>query len=98
MNHRERYIDIVEDKRIEVENDGSRSGSRFHIGAIAQQIEEAMIKYDIDFAGLQHHSINGGQDVYTIGYQEFIGIQGLIIQRQQDRLLSIENRLTSAGI
>ena len=126
MNHRERYIDIVEHveieekpifhelhpkmvigteeikhvtyERVEVENDGSRSGKRFHIGAIAQQVEAAMKKHNVDFAGLQHHSVNDGQDVYTIGYQEFIGIQGLIIQRQQTRLLSIEGRLTKAGI
>lgn len=100
MNHRERYIDIDPDtgEQIEVENDGSRAGSRFHVGAIAQQVEAAMKKHGIDFAGLQHHSINGGQDVYTIGYQEFVGIQGEIIQRQQKTLQEILTRLDQAGI
>jgi hypothetical protein len=98
MNHRERYIEIIDGERVEVENDESRAGSRFHVGAIAQQVEEAMKKHGIDFAGLQHHSLKGGQDVYTIGYQEFIGIQGEIIQRQQSRINSIEDRLTKAGI
>lgn len=108
MNHRERYkerVNITDEdgniigfEVIEVENDGSRAGSRYHIGAIAQQVEEAMKNFGIDFAGLQHHSINGGEDVYTIGYQEFIGIQGLIIQRQQKTIESILERLDLAGI
>lgn len=99
MNYREAYRDVLEDGTIvERENDESRSGKRYHIGAIAQQVESAMKKHNIDFAGLQHHSISGGEDIYSIGYQEFIGIQGLIIQRQQGRLLSIEERLTKAGL
>lgn len=107
MNYRDAYYDVVEVKdndgnvkleRVPVENDGSRAGTRYHIGAVAQQVEVAMKKHGIDFAGLQHHAVNGGKDVYTIGYQEFIGIQGEIIQRQQRRLDSIEERLNAAGL
>lgn len=100
FNYRESYIEILDDgTTIEHENDGSNTGSRYHIGAIAQQVEEAMNKHGIDFAGLQHHSYDGvGEDIYSIGYEEFIGIQGEIIQRQQSTLNSILNRLDSAGI
>jgi len=99
MNYREAYR-VVDDKGNEsyLDSDESKAGERYHIGAIAQQVEEAMKANDIDFAGLQHHSVSGGQDVYTIGYQEFIGIQGLIIQRQQARFISIEKRLAKGGL
>jgi len=89
------------DYREDYENytpDGSKARTRHHVGAIAQQVEAAMIEHNVDFAGLQHHSINGGLDVYTMGYQEFIAIQGEIIQRQQKQIKSIEDRLTKAGI
>lgn len=80
------------------ESDGSKKRTRLHVGAIAQQVEAAMIKHGVDFAGLQHHSLSGGMDVYTLGYQEFIAIQGEIIQRQQKKIDSIESRLDIAGI
>ena len=89
MNYRERY---------DGENDGSKAGKRFHIGAIAQQVDAAMKKHGVDFAGLQHHAVAGGEDVYTIGYQEFIGLQGEIIQRQHKSISAILSRLDSAGI
>jgi len=100
FDYREAYVDIDEEtgERIVHPQDGSRAGSRFHIGAIAQQVQEAMQAHGVDFAGLQHHSVNGGEDLYSIGYQEFIGIQGVIIQRQQAKLNDIEARLQAAGI
>jgi hypothetical protein len=94
MDYRESYADTDADGTVTaVDKDGSRSGSRYHIGAIAQQVEEAMLRHNVDFAGLQHHSVNGGEDVYTIGYQEFIGIQGEIIQRQAKDIASIKEHL-----
>lgn len=84
--------------KVEIEKDGSRSRKRHHVGAIAQQVEQAMKKHGVDFAGLQYHKLNGGCDVYTLGYQEFIAIQGEIIQRQHKRLNSIEERLQAGGL
>jgi len=99
MNYREKYTEIAEDGTLtQLNNDGSKAGVRFHIGAIAQQVEAAMKKHGVDFAGLQHHAVKGGEDVYTIGYQEFIGLQGEIIQRQQKSIDTILKRLDSAGI
>lgn len=83
---------------VEHERDGSKTRNRPHFGAIAQQVEESMIKHGVDFGGLQHHNVNGGSDVYSIGYSEFIGIQGEIIQRQQRTIDDILLRLTEAGI
>lgn len=87
MNFRDNYDDFNASRSTE------KAGKREHIGAIAQQVEEAMIKHGIDFAGLQYHKINGGNDIYTIGYQEFIGIQGEILQRQQRDIDAIKAKL-----
>ena len=48
--------------------DGSKAGKRFHHGFIAQEV--AAIDYD--FGGYQDHKINGGEDVLSIGYEEFV--------------------------
>jgi len=99
FDYREDYIEVSEDgETINHDRDGSKARTRYHTGAIAQQVEEAMKRHGVDFAGLQHHLIKGGLDVYTIGYQEFIAIQGEIIQRQAKRLDAIEQRLNTAGI
>ena len=49
-------------------SDGSKAGKRFHHGFIAQEVAE--VAYD--FGGYQDHKINGGDDVLSIGYDEFI--------------------------
>lgn len=84
MDYREDYREVDENGNIiTYEKDGSRARKRHHVGAVAQQVEQAANKHNIDFAGLQHHSYDGeGDDVYSIGYQEFIGIMGKVIQNQ----------------
>ena len=59
-NLREDYLDS--------ENDGSKKRNRFHHGFIAQEVRDL----GVDFGGFQDHSINGGEDVLSIGYDEFI--------------------------
>ena len=54
-------------------NDGSKTRNRLHQGVSAQQVKQVMTSMGVDFGGYQDHSINGGQDVLTIGYDEFIG-------------------------
>jgi len=101
-DYRDDYVEVVDDdgalETIVHDKDGSRKRSRLHIGAIAQQVEAAMHAHGVDFAGLQHHTEKGGTDVYTIGYQEFIGLQGEVIKRQQARIQSIESRLLKGGL
>ncbi|MDH6024981.1 phage tail protein [Vibrio splendidus] len=60
--------------------DGSKAGKRHHAGAVAQQVKVAMDKHGVDFGGYQDHSVNGGEDVKSLGYQEFIPIIGALIQ------------------
>ena len=87
LDYRDDYIVSNEDGTVtKLEKDGSKAGKREHVGVVAQQVEQAMRAHNVDFAGLQHHAQNGGNDVYTVGYQEFIPILGEIVQRQQKQI------------
>jgi hypothetical protein len=55
------------------EKDGSKIRNRYHHGLIAQEVKEVIDSLGVDFGGYQDHSINGGQDVLSIGYSELIG-------------------------
>ena len=57
-----------------LENDGSKAGSRIHYGLLAQDVKKTLDDIGIDFAGYQDHAVNGGNDVLTLGYTEFIPI------------------------
>lgn len=54
-----------EGNRTPVEKDGSKKRSRYHHGVIAQELPS-------EFGGVQDHSVNGGSDVLSVGYDEFI--------------------------
>lgn len=87
LDYRDDYIVSNDDGTVtKLDKDGSKARKREHVGVIAQQVEEAMKAHNVDFAGLQHHAVNDGNDVYTVGYQEFIPILGEIVQRQQKQI------------
>ena len=48
----------------------------------------------VDFGGFQDHSVNGGDDVLTIGYSELIGPMLKSIQELLAIARSIESRLS----
>ena len=52
---------------------GSKKRNRYHHGLIAQEVESVLQESGIDFGGFQHHSVGGGEDIYTIGYAELFG-------------------------
>lgn len=60
-------------KTRELENDGSKKRKRYHHGFIAQEVQKVIEETGIDFGGFQDHSINGGNDVLSVGYEELIG-------------------------
>lgn len=64
------YIAYLHNYR--AERDGSKKRRRFHNGFIAQEVKAITDKMGFDFAGLQDHKKNGGDDVYTLGYEQFI--------------------------
>ena len=57
--------------------DGSKTRTRYHHGFIAQDFVNS------NFGGFQDHSRNGGKDVMSIGYDEFIAPLVKAIQEQQ---------------
>ena len=68
------------------------SSGRFHVGFIAQDVEETMSECgisDIEFAGLVKD-----EGYYGLRYTEFIGLLTLAIQHQEQRLTSLEERLS----
>ena len=73
----EAYV-ILKDKWLEdvklanITHDGSKKRSRFHHGLIAQEVKAVLDAKGIDFGGFQDHSIKGGDDVLSIGYNELI--------------------------
>ena len=56
----------------EITHDGTHKRSRLHCGLVAQEVKQVMDDLGVDFGGYQDHSINGGQDVLSIGYGELI--------------------------
>lgn len=69
------YIDENGEKKtrtVKLPKDGSRKRNRYHHGVIAQEVKSVINELGVDFGGFQDHSINGGDDVLSIGYEEFI--------------------------
>jgi hypothetical protein len=59
---------------------------RFHSGFLAQDVQAVLRDLGQDFGGLQDHKIGGGQDVFTLGYDEFIAPLVRAVQELADRL------------
>jgi hypothetical protein len=97
-DYREDYIQEVEkeDGTIEVIKllkDGSKKRTRLHQGFIAQEVKQIMDTQNIDFAGFQDHSINGGCDVLSLGYSEFISPMVKAIQEQQKMIEELKKEI-----
>lgn len=73
--------------------DGSKKRTRFHHGFIAQDIEALIKETGIDFGGYQDHLINGGGDVKSLGYEEFIAPMVKAIQELSSRVEALEKRV-----
>lgn len=100
-NYREDYYDNEEYteggdtliRKVAVPQDGSRSRGRFHHGLIAQEVKQAADSQNIDFAGYQDHSINGGDDVLSIGYSELIAPLIKAVQQLSEENADLKARL-----
>ena len=76
-------------KHENIKRDGSKKRSRYHQGFIAQEVQAL----DVDFGGLQDHSIKGGHDVLSIGYDEIIAPLVKAVQEQQAMIDSLKLRI-----
>jgi hypothetical protein len=74
------------------EKDGSRKRNRYHHGLIAQEVKAVLDAKGIDFGGYQDHSVAGGKDVLSIGYDELVGplIKAVQELSNQVKALSLE--------
>lgn len=99
-DYRDDYFDEVADgqdddgnpktRLVPIAKDGSRKRKRYHHGLIAQEVRETMEKLGVDFGGFQDHSINGGCDVLSLGYEELIGPMIKTIQELNARIKKLE--------
>lgn len=70
---------------------GKKTGKRDHVGFIAQDLQEAL--QDTNYAFVQDHSVNGGSDVLSVGYDEFIGVLTKAIQEQQKQIEELKSTI-----
>ena len=74
----------------EITHDGTHKRGRLHCGLVAQEVKQVMDDLGVDFGGYQDHSINGGQDVLSIGYGELIAPMIKAIQELKERIEVLE--------
>lgn len=81
----------LEDVKLEnITHDGSKKRSRFHHGLIAQEVKAVLDAKGIDFGGFQDHSVKGGDDVLSIGYEEMIAPMLKAIQELSAKVAELE--------
>ena len=103
MNPREAYFQTTENTEMISENiatndytapnDGSKARKRPHYGLVAQEVKQAMNELDIDFAGYLDSKVDGGEDVLSLGYTEFIAPMIKAIQQQQEMIEALKKEI-----
>jgi hypothetical protein len=71
---------------------GTKKRTRFHHGLIAQEVKAAADALGVDFGGFQDHSIAGGKDVLSLGYEELIPVLINSIQQLAQRVTELERK------
>ena len=93
MNSREAYFEKEKERDFSATNDGSKAGKRPHYGLVAQEVKEVMNELNVDFAGYLDSNIDGGEDVLSLGYTEFIAPIVKAIQEQQQMIEMLEQKI-----
>lgn len=84
LDMREDYIETLEDGTvIKHDKDGSKKRNRYHHGFIAQEVPKG-------FGGYQDHKVQGGADVLSLGYDEFIAPLVKAVQELTQRVAELE--------
>jgi len=78
-----------------ITSDGTKKRNRFHHGLIAQEVKAILELKGIDFGGFQDHSVCGGQNVMSIGYDELIAPLIKAVQELSSELNSVKSELSS---
>ena len=93
MNSREAYFEQGKERDFTATNDGSKAGKRPHYGLVAQEVKEVMNELNVDFAGYLDSKIDGGEDVLSLGYAEFIAPMIKAIQQQQHMIEQLQKEI-----
>ncbi|NDO45478.1 phage tail protein [Clostridium sp. MD294] len=93
MNSREAYFEQGKERDFTATNDGSKAGKRPHYGLVAQEVKEVMNDLGVDFAGYLDSKIDGGEDVLSLGYAEFIAPMIKAIQQQQHMIEQLQKEI-----
>jgi hypothetical protein len=83
---------LEDGKLANITRDGSKKRGRYHHGLIAQEVKSVLDSKGLDFGGYQDHSIKGGDDVLSIGYEELIAPMLKAIQELAARVAALEAR------
>ncbi|MGE6106753.1 phage tail protein [Aeromonas sobria] len=86
---------IFETRFRHLPKDGSKKRNRRHQWFRAQKIKALCEKLGIDFGGFQDHTVNGGCDVMSLGYDEFIPPLTAYVQRRKTELRALEKLVTA---
>lgn len=108
LDQRERYFDDREavdatgapyQERVAVTADGSRASKRISYGLIAQEVGDVVQRLGVDFAGWQDHSLqDGGRDVQSLAYEQFIAPLIKAVQQQQHKIEQLEALLDNVAV
>ena len=79
-------------KLANIQTDGTHTRKRYHHGVIAQEVAAVVDTLGIDFGGFQDHSKTGGDDVLSIGYEEFIAPLIKAVQELSTRVKELEGK------
>nr|WP_307763807.1 tail fiber domain-containing protein [uncultured Leclercia sp.] len=86
---------VFETRIRKLPKDGSKKRERFHHWFIAQEVKELCDKLGVEFGGYQDHSVNGGCDVLSLGYDEFIPPTVKAVQQCWERMDAQEKRINA---
>ena len=98
-DYREDYHVIERDeegkiiKDVYLDKDGSKRRNRWHAGLLAQDLKQTLDQMSMDFGVYQDHSVNGGGDKLTIGYEELIAPLIKAVQELSVKNKNLENRI-----
>jgi len=91
FDYRDDYISTDENGEVvRLTKDGSKKRNRYHHGLIAQEVKEALVNLGVDFGGYQDHTVSGGEDVLTLGYEELIAPLIKAVQQLSKRVVELE--------
>jgi hypothetical protein len=83
-NYREAYRIINKDgSESYLPNDSTKASKKYSHGFIAQEIKAIMDSKSLEFGGFNDMKENGGKDILSLGYTEFIAPIVKAVQEQQ---------------